>query len=191
MRRVLAVAAALVALGATGTACTGVLRVETITGSSDAPESRAATSQETRLASDLVARVNDERAARGLKALEWDGALVRRAFSWSEGMSRAGLHHSDLRPLLARFTGVAENIGTGPAGTPSGVLHAAWMRSDSHRHDVLAPNLDRVGVGVFCAGDGTMWATQVFGSIRSGDFGPLPAAEPAVRLDDGALTCQP
>ncbi len=150
---------------------------------------RGSTVRENLIAADLVARVNDERAARGLRPLTWDATLAQRASDWSDQMSRTGLHHSDLHPLLAEFVGVAENIGTAPAGTPAGTLHVAWMRSDSHRHDLLAPNVDRTGIGVVCTPDGTMWATQEFASTQSGDFGPLPPAEPVARPDTGSVTC--
>jgi uncharacterized protein YkwD len=191
MARVLAVTALLVALTMSGVACgvAGIKPVARLAHSSDAPIARRSTAREGRIAADLAIRVNEERAARGLEPLVWDSRLAVRAFDWSAEMSATGLRHSDLHPLLPRFAGVAENIGTGPPGTAAGALHVAWMRSDSHRHDLLAPNVDRVGVGVVCGADGAMWATQAFGSTRSGNFGALPPAEPIARHDAGSLTC--
>ncbi|MBV8949674.1 MAG: CAP domain-containing protein [Actinobacteria bacterium] len=189
MARALAVIASLAALAMSGVACTRVLAPTGQTVATAAATGPVATAREQQIALDLVARVNAEREARGEKPLVADSQLARRAFVWSEDMSQTGLHHSDLHPLLRTFVAAAENIGTGPRGTTAGALHVAWMRSDSHRHDLLAPNLDRIGIGVVCMPDGTMWATQEFASTRSGDFGPLPAAEPVARRDAGTLTC--
>jgi uncharacterized protein YkwD len=191
MARILAVTALLLALTTSGVACSGALStVGLITSGDNAPVARWSTVQEKQIAADLMTRVNEERALRGLNPLLWDTQLAQRAARWSEEMSTTGLHHSDLHPLLTRFVGAAENIGTGPPGTSAGALHLAWMRSDSHRHDLLAPNIDRIGVGVACRPDGTMWATQEFGSTQSGEFGPQPATEPIARPDAGELTCR-
>ncbi len=189
MGRILAVAASLVALATAGLACTHAVATVDDAGAAQSVVWHAATAHEQAIAADLVTRVNEERAARGLRALAPDWQLTQRAFAWSEEMSRTGLRHSDLHPLLAHFVAVAENIGNGPPGTTAGALHVAWMRSDSHRHDVLAPNLERIGIGVVCAPDGTIWATQEFGSTHSGSFGPLPAREPVARRDTGSVSC--
>jgi uncharacterized protein YkwD len=189
MARILTVTALLLALTTSGIASSGALGTVGRVTSSSEPVGRWSTVQESQIARNLMTRVNEERTARGLKPLLWDPVLAQRASSWSGEMSTTGLHHSDLHPLLARFVGVAENIGTGPPGTTAGALHLAWMRSDPHRHDLLAPNVDRIGIGVVCGADGTMWATQEFGSTQSGDFGPQPAVEPIARPDAGVLTC--
>ena len=172
-----------VALAAAATACTGTIRTTGV------PADVSPTARERAIAADFVARANAERAARGLRPLAWDGALAANAYRWSGTMAASGFRHSDIHPLLGRFVAAAENIGTGDHGTTAGDMHVAWMRSDGHRHDLLAPNLDRVGIGVVCAPDGTMWATEQFGSTRSGSFGALPPVDPIARADRGTLTC--
>jgi uncharacterized protein YkwD len=151
--------------------------------------------KEQRIARELFDRLNAERAARGLNTLGWDDQLAGRATDWSVQMSGpAGFNHSDLHPLLGRFYIAAENIGTGPLGVTSGSMHVAWMKSTTHRVNVLAPNLDVIGIGVYCAPDGTMWATQNFGrfpgSTLPWDFGPTPAQDPIVRNDVSGTTCR-
>lgn len=183
MSRILAVLGLTIALAVTATACAGTVRTAGM--AVDAPP----TGREHAIAADLVARANAERAARGLRPLVWDGGLAANAFRWSGTMAASGFRHSDIHPLLDRFDAAAENIGKGARGTTAGDMHTAWMRSDDHRHDLLAPNLDRVGVGVVCAPDGTMWATEQFGSTTSGDFGALPPVDPITRADRGMLTC--
>jgi uncharacterized protein YkwD len=187
MGRLLAVVALFVPLTTSGVACR-VVPNPRVTGS-DGSVTRGSTARENEIAADLIARANAERGARGLKALVWDPKLATRAFGWSETMAGTGLRHSDLHPLLARFVGVAENIGTGAPSTTAGAMHLAWMHSDSHRHDLLAPNLDRVGIGVVCGADGTIWATQQFGSTGSGEFGAVAPTNPIARPDPGSLTC--
>lgn len=105
-----------------------------------------------------------------------------------------GFRHSDLTPLLDRFSAAAENIAYGRgAGTTAGLIHDAWMESDGHRANILAPNLDVMGIGVVCASDGTMWATQQFGrfpdSSKPAGFGSTPPKFPIVRSDAGSVAC--
>lgn len=158
-----------------------------------APPAVSNSTKEARVAQEMYQRLNAERAARGLPALGWDGALAARAKDWSVTMQQSGFRHSDLHPLLGRFYIAAENIGTGSARSTSGAVHTAWMRSTTHRVNLLAPNLDVVGIGVYCAADGTMWATQNFGRFPSSslpwDFGPTPAATPVAAGDPGGTTC--
>lgn len=183
MSRILAALGLTFALAATATACAGTVRTTGI--AVDAPS----TARERAIAADLVARVNAERTARGLRPVAWDHGLAASALRWSGTMAATGFRHSDIHPLLERFVAAAENIGKGAHGTTAGDMHVAWMRSDDHRHDVLAPNVERIGIGVVCAPDGTMWATEQFGSTTSGDFGPLPPVDPIARPDRGTLTC--
>jgi uncharacterized protein YkwD len=151
-------------------------------------------SRESDIAADMFARVNAERRARGLHELTWDSSLATGAYTWSVSMSRNNnFAHSNLYPLLQRFQTAAENIGVGGTGTHSGAIHKAWMQSTGHRINLLAPNLDVIGIGVYCAADGRMWATQQFGrfpnsSLPSG-FGPTPAQDPIVMGDGGGPTC--
>ncbi|MFN8035601.1 MAG: CAP domain-containing protein [Acidimicrobiia bacterium] len=150
---------------------------------------------ESAIARDMFARVNAERAARGLPALVWDDTLSVHARSWSQQMAKdGGFRHSDLTPLLDRFTAAAENIAYARgAGTTAGLVHDAWMESDGHRANILAPNLDVIGIGVVCAPDGTMWATQQYGrfpaSNKPSGFGSTPPKYPIVRSDPGTVSC--
>ncbi|MCZ7528698.1 MAG: CAP domain-containing protein [Acidimicrobiia bacterium] len=113
---------------------------------SPAPVLGSAREQE--IARDMFDRVNDERVRRGLPALAWDDGLAGSARSWSEEMAGSGaFRHSDLNPLLVRFTAAAENIAYGRGAVTSGRIHVAWMQSDGHRRNILAPNVDVLGIG--------------------------------------------
>jgi uncharacterized protein YkwD len=156
--------------------------------------SNGSSSRENNIALDIFNRANSERAARGLRALTWDDGLAQNARNWSVSMSaNNNFAHSNIYPLLQRFQTAAENIGVGGGGTTSAMLHNAWMRSTGHRVNLLAPNLDVVGVGVFCGPDGRLWATQQYGryvnsSLPSG-FGATPSQDPITRGDGGGHAC--
>jgi uncharacterized protein YkwD len=147
----------------------------------------------------ILDRVDDERAGRGLAPVEWDDDLAAVARAWSAEMARRGaLQHQDIRALLQRdelsgFQGLGENVfhATGPV--PAGTIHAGWMRSDDHRVNVVNPGWDRLGVGVHCADDGSVWATQEFGRTRGSDRPAVvtetPPAEPLVHPEDDGPGC--
>jgi len=87
---------------------------------------------------------------------------------------------------------VGENIATG-RGVPAGSLHVAWMHSQAHRDNILSPGFQAVGIGVYCAPDGSMWATTDFGRPWSAGQPPPysgnTAANPVARPDAGNSTC--
>lgn len=153
------------------------------------------------IASDLFDRVNDEREARGLDPVEWDDELAAMAEEWSEVMVDDGFEHRDLNPelfedRLSGFVGVGENIFTSSAPVPAGQTHIGWMHSPGHRANILDPSWDRLGIGVHCADDGRVYATQNFGRTLEagpGDFDPErtpPPEEPVARDDvDSGPSC--
>ncbi|MDT0276572.1 CAP domain-containing protein [Blastococcus goldschmidtiae] len=154
---------------------------------------------EERMARALFDRVNAEREARGLGPVAWDGALAEVAADWSEAMAGTGvLEHQDMRSLLDRdeldgFSGVGENIFTASGPVPAGVAHVGWMRSDGHRANVLNPGWNRLGIGVFCAPDGSTWATQQFGRTIDADRAQVsdatPPTEPIARPEEDGPSC--
>jgi uncharacterized protein YkwD len=125
---------------------------------------------------DLFRRVNDERRARRIAPLRWDGPLAELAREWSRTMGRTGeQRHRDLRPALAdpRFAGrimaISENVfhASHHRADAGRFLHLGWMGSQGHRDNMLRAAHDLGGVGIHCRWDGTMWATQNFGSTSS------------------------
>lgn len=141
--------------------------------------------------------VNAERAERGIPPLEWDERLAEEARSWSREMADRGrLQHQDTEQLLAGLEGldaVGENIFQSTGPVPAGQAHVGWMRSDSHRPNVLDEAFDRLGIGVFCGDDGATWATQRFGSTRGGAVPDpdrdVPPEQPIVGSDDQGSSC--
>jgi uncharacterized protein YkwD len=137
--------------------------------------------------------VNDERAARGLPPLKWDPWLAGYAGGWSANMSANGFRHSDIGSLLGAYGFVGENIAMGSHGVTVGGLHTALMHSDGHRANMLSPGFTHLGVGVYCAGDGSLWITEDFGRMSSEGSAPsspgTPPLNPVVRGDNGSLSC--
>jgi uncharacterized protein YkwD len=127
--------------------------------------------------SEVINRVNVERAAEGLPPLSYDTSLASAARGHSEDMglqnyfSHTGL---DGRTPCERMTNAGytwnycgENIAAGQP-TPGDVIDT-WMASPGHRANILNPNFCDIGVGyVYVASStyGHYW-TQNFGR-RSG-----------------------
>ncbi len=143
-------------------------------------------------AADLFARLNDERRARGLPSLRWNGTLATYASNWSRMMASSSMHHSDIGSLLGSFDYVGENIAYGH-GAPESSLHVAWMQSQDHRDNMLSPGFTDVGIGMYCAADGSMWATTEFGRPWSAGQPPPYAggtpANPVARPDGNNIRC--
>jgi uncharacterized protein YkwD len=161
--------------------------------------STEASAAEERMARDILDRVNAERAERGVAPVEWDEELAAVARDWSAEMARTGqLRHQEIGALLGRedlayLQGIGENVFQATGPVPAGTIHAGWMRSDDHRVNVLNPGWNRLGVGVHCAEDGAVWATQEFGRTTGADLPAVatttPPAEPIVHPEDAGPTC--
>lgn len=168
-------------------------------GTTQAPPAADAPPEE-RIARHIFDRVNAERAERGLEPVAWNGELAAVARRWSEEMARTGrFEHQDPRELLRRdrlsgFAGVGENIFRATGPVPAGEIHAGWMRSPGHRANVLNPGWNRLGIGVFCAEDGSVWATQQFGRTAGADRPPVseetPPKEPIARPEPTGPRCR-
>lgn len=143
---------------------------------------------------DLWGRMNDERSARGLPPLAWNGRLADYAAAWSKKMGTGkGMVHSDIRKLLVKNNYAGENIATGSRGTTASGLHAGWMRSPIHRDDMLSPGFQQAGIGIYCAANGTVWATVDFGRPWASGQPPTynggTAANPFARSDSDSTHC--
>ncbi|MBI3257330.1 MAG: CAP domain-containing protein, partial [Actinobacteria bacterium] len=137
-----------------------------------------------RMANDLLTRINDERAARGADPLAWDESLAAGARDWAEEMSRSGMRHS---PASGQDYG--ENVQYLSAAT-SGALHVSWMSSGGHRDNIVWPAYGSVGVGIYCAPDGVVWAVERFARIdpaKQTSMGSSP--DPIVDNDRGGPGC--
>jgi Cysteine-rich secretory protein family len=103
----------------------------------------------------LFDAANRERIALGLQPLRWDDALANAARDHAIRMAqRNALSHQfpgelpvpdRARMAGARYTTIAENVAEGPSPD---IIHASWMHSPPHRANLLAPELNSVGIAV-------------------------------------------
>ena len=116
-------------------------------------------------AAQLLALVNQARAASGAGPLKWDNALAAAARKHCQRMAAEGpiahqypgeLSLSERAGLAgAHFDLIEENVAIG--STPE-QIHDEWMHSQGHRENMLNRNVDRVGFAVV-ASRGVLYAT--------------------------------
>ena len=104
----------------------------------------------------LLQLTNQARAAHNLPPLHWDNAIAAAAKTHVQRVRNEPgelLHQYPGEPDLtsrgaqagAHFTTIAENVGR---GTDVPLIHQTWMKSPSHRANILDPNLNAVGISV-------------------------------------------
>jgi uncharacterized protein YkwD len=128
-----------------------------------APVAPAADSAEAQ----VLALVNDQRAAAGCGAVTADDKLAAVARAHSEDMRDRGffshVNPDGLDPFQraerAGITARAENIARGQQDAAA--VMDAWMNSAGHRANILNCDLTRLGVGI-AEGSGGPWWTQLF-----------------------------
>ena len=121
--------------------------------------------EERAFADEVLALVNQERAARQLAPLTWDDGCADAAYAHAVDMDVRGYFDHDsfdgkdpgdrLRAAGVSSSGWGENIARGQ-GSPQAVMNS-WMNSDGHRANILNPSWRRLGVGVHIAIDGPWW----------------------------------
>ncbi len=109
-----------------------------------------------------------ERSALGLPPLRVDAALAaaaRQHAALMAGHNSISHRYPDEPDLAtraatagARFSLITENVAQAPSALK---VHAAWMNSEGHRHNLLDGNVDSVGIAVV-ARDGQMFAVEDF-----------------------------
>jgi uncharacterized protein YkwD len=111
----------------------------------------------------MVDHINRSRGDVRKPAVTANEAASAKAQAWAERMARTGVveHTGGGSRVdtsgLPRWCSVGENVGT--AGSIEG-LHAAWMRSASHKANILG-NFNRVGTGVVRKGS-QVYGIQIF-----------------------------
>jgi len=141
----------------------------------------------------LVDLVNDERASRGLRRLEWDATLARLARDHAADMRSMGrathessedggvfgdrLARTDLRVRMA-----AENVARDHDVRSA---HRGLMRSPGHRANILRDGLDAVGIGVVSDGKGNIYVVEDFAArvVTLTDGQAARAVREAIRGD--------
>ncbi|AKZ60019.1 putative membrane protein [Streptomyces ambofaciens ATCC 23877] len=121
----------------------------------------------------VLALVNEERAAAGCSPVTANDRLTRAADDYSDVMASSGvMSHTgpDGSTMASRveaagyqWSALGENIARGQADAAS--VMESWMNSSGHRANILNCSFKELGVGVHF-GDGGPWWTQDFGTGR-------------------------
>ena len=161
---------------------------------SASPQTSGGAEPRAALAERVIERVNFHRARHGLAPLRSNARLAAAAQAHSETMRTARCFdhvcdgEGDLGSRLERagylYRTAAENIAAG-FESPETVVDR-WMRSDSHRENMLMPSLTEAGVGY-------AWVPRSLDPLELGSYWTLNmarardgAAAPAVRKSEEA-----
>ena len=118
--------------------------------------------------------VNRERSRARLRSLEWDSRLARLARDYSRQMAREGFFdHYDpagrtvidraQKARLSNWSSIGENLFfCDPHDYFAETAIRGWMKSRTHRTNMLDRNWTATGVGIATARDGSIYITQVF-----------------------------
>ncbi len=126
---------------------------------------------------EILQLINEERSARGLESLRPNSQLREAARQHSKEMNELDYfsHESPVEayetlPMRLRNAGVAkygwagENIAMSTAASAERFVQM-WMNSPGHRANILKPEFEFSGIGVYGSGQ-SLHATQVFSSSR-------------------------
>ena len=107
----------------------------------------------------MLTKINNARAASGLRPLVLSAELSAVARSHSGQMaSVTALFHTSSFSSICCWSAIAENVGTGDSVRG---VHRAFLRSSTHRSNILDRRMRQVGVGIVATG-GRVWVTEIF-----------------------------
>jgi uncharacterized protein YkwD len=116
----------------------------------------------------LLEAANRDRAAAGLPQLQWDMSLAAAARQHAQRMAQSNMISHQFPGELplqqralqsgARFRVIAENVAEGPSVLG---LHTQWMNSPPHRANLLANDLNAIGIAIV-QGSGMLFAVEDF-----------------------------
>ncbi|MGB8454964.1 MAG: CAP domain-containing protein [Anaerocolumna sp.] len=119
-------------------------------------------------ASQVLKLVNAERAKGGVSALTMSQALTAPANKRAQEIVQQFSH---TRPNGTQWSTVLDeyNVSVRTAGenlaygynTPEAVVEG-WMNSPGHRANIMNPNFNKIGIGVYKDSNGTVYCTQLF-----------------------------
>jgi uncharacterized protein YkwD len=118
--------------------------------------------------------INRERSRKGLGELNWDSDLSRLARAYSQKMARENFfsHYDgdgkavddrakDMR--LKSWRKIGENLFFCEGyDNPNAMAVSGWMKSPTHRDNILDPDYTDSGIGIAVTNGGRIYITQVF-----------------------------
>lgn len=122
----------------------------------------------------VLSLINNIRRTNGLQELTWNDQVAGIARTHSTNMAEKtffshrgfdGLMVDDRADAagLGRWRAIGENIAFNRGySKPSDFAVECWMKSQSHRENLLNPRWKETGIGIAEADDGAFYFTQVF-----------------------------
>jgi len=117
----------------------------------------------------MLTLVNQERAKKGLKPLQWDPELLPVARAHSQDMFARGyfshytLEGKDpfdrMKAAGIKYFSAGENLALGPSLS---ICHEGLMNSPGHRANILNPTYGRIGIGILDGGAYGLMISQEF-----------------------------
>lgn len=123
---------------------------------------------------DIFDLVNRQRLKNGLNELEWDDELARLARNYSEKMAGGGFFdHYDpegatvveraKKARVKNWSKIGENLFFCEGVDQfSRLAVRGWMKSPTHKENILDRDWNRSGIGIFAAPGNRIYVTQVF-----------------------------
>lgn len=123
---------------------------------------------------EIFAMVNEQRRRSNLPELEWDAELAHLARAYSKTMADEGFFdHFDSnggtvvqraeKARVKNWTKIGENLFyCENLEEFSRVAVRGWMKSPTHRDNILDPEWNRSGIGIYEASENQIYVTQVF-----------------------------
>jgi uncharacterized protein YkwD len=121
------------------------------------------------LEAEMIRLVNEERTKRGLKALQFDPALVPVARAHSQDMFARGYfsHYTPegkdpferMKTAGIKYYTAGENLALGQTLS---ICHEGLMNSPGHRANILNPSYGRIGIGILDGGTYGLMISQEF-----------------------------
>lgn len=112
---------------------------------------------------EILNATNAERARHGLRGFGVSTCATYYAQRWSRQMAATRtMSHQNIATVMSSChgTAAAENVGYGRVTATQ--LVAMWMRSSTHRANILSTRYNRLGVGATRLSNGTVYATEDF-----------------------------
>jgi uncharacterized protein YkwD len=118
--------------------------------------------------------INQERSKKGLGELNWDANLSRLARGYSQKMARENFfsHYDDgggsvetraKDMRIKNWSKIGENLFFCEGyDNPNLMAVRGWMKSPSHRDNILNPDYTDSGIGIAVTDGGRIYVTQVF-----------------------------
>ena len=128
------------------------------------------------LRAQLLALINQDRAAQNLPAYTENTTLSQAAYDHSSKIAAAGQTNTDtdtgqrISGAGVQATAWGENVGYSPsqpdAWGGAQVVHKSMMAeqppNDGHRQNLLSSNFTQIGIGVVVDDKGVVWVTEDF-----------------------------